>query len=79
MASTTGKWEGRARELLLAELERKGLGYKELVERLNALGIDENEINLRRKILKGKFSAAFFLQCMEAIGASQMRFDYGRV
>ncbi len=42
----------------------------DLVERLAQLGIDEKEVNVRNKLSRGKFTAAYFLQCLEAIGVS---------
>ena len=32
------------------------------------MGIDESPENIANKISRGKFTAVFFLQCMEAIG-----------
>jgi len=42
--------------------------YAQLVERLAQLGIDEKQVNVRNKLSRGKFTAAFFLQCLKAIG-----------
>ncbi len=66
-------WEMKAANLLKAELKRKGVTYAGLVERLAQLGVDEKEVNVRNKLSRGKFTAAFFLQCLEAIGTSDMR------
>lgn len=66
-------WETRAANLLKAELKRKGVTYAELVERLAEIGVSEKEVNIRNKLARGKFSAAFLLQCLEAIGVSEMR------
>jgi 3-mercaptopyruvate sulfurtransferase SseA len=66
-------WEAKAANLLKAELKRKGVTYAQLVEKLDAIGIDEKEVNVRNKLARGKFTAAFFLQCLEAIGASDLR------
>lgn len=60
-------WEIEARRILKAELARAGVGYKTLVVRLAALGVEETEPNLSNKISRGKFSFVFFLQCMRAI------------
>lgn len=49
-------------------LERKGVTYSQLVEKLAAMGIDEKEVNVRNKLSRGKFTAAFLLQCLSAIG-----------
>lgn len=67
-------WEMMAANLLKAELKRKGVTYAQLVEKLAAIGIDEKEVNVRNKLSRGKFSAAFFLQCLQAIGVDHMRF-----
>lgn len=66
-------WEARAANLLKAELKRKGVTYAQLVEKLNVRGIDEKEVNVRNKLSRGKFTAAFLLQCLEAIGSRDLR------
>lgn len=37
------------------------------------VGVVENERNLNNKISRGGFTAAFLLQCLEAIGADAVR------
>lgn len=61
------EWEARASRLLKAELSAKGVTYAVLVEKLAAIGVEEKEVNIRNKLSRGKFSAAFMLQCLEAI------------
>ncbi|MEW4458990.1 DUF6471 domain-containing protein [Roseibium algicola] len=68
-------WEARAANLLKAELKRNGVTYAQLVDKLAAIGVDEKEANVRNKLSRGKFSAAFLLQCLEAIGSSQLHLD----
>lgn len=70
----TGKtdWELKAANLLKAELKRKGVTYAGLVERLAQLGVDEKEVNVRNKLSRGKFTAAFLLQCLSAIGSETL-------
>lgn len=68
-------WEMKAANLLKAELKRKGVTYAQLVERLAAIGIDEKEVNVRNKLSRGKFTAAFLFQCLDAIGSSSLRLD----
>lgn len=67
-------WESKAANLLKAELKRKGVTYAQLVEKLADIGVDEKEANVKNKLSRGKFTAAFFLQCLEAIGVSDLRF-----
>ena len=66
-------WELMAANLLKAELKRKGVTYAQLVEKLNVLGISEKEVNIRNTLSRGKFSAAFLLQCLSAIGSDGFR------
>ena len=58
-------YELMAANLLKAELKRKGVTYAQLVEKLAAIGVDEKEVNVRNKLSRGKFTAAFFLQCLK--------------
>lgn len=54
--------------ILKAELKRRSMTYADLVEKLAAHGVSETEANLRNKISRGSFTAAFFVQCLLAIG-----------
>ena len=68
-------WQDRVKRLLKAELSRAGVNYRELAERLTALGLDENERNISNKISRGGFTAAFFFQCMRAINCRTIHLD----
>jgi hypothetical protein len=65
-------WQARAKALLKAELKRRNIGYRELAERLEKIGVHETERNLANKISRGGFSTVFLLQCLEAIGATRL-------
>lgn len=67
------EWAERAKNLLKAELKRRGVGYRELAEKLTAQGTPETERNIANKISRGGFTAAFFLQCLIAIGCQSLR------
>jgi hypothetical protein len=67
------EYEAKAKNLLKAELKRKGVTYAQLAERLAEIGIHENERNLNNKISRGGFTAAFLLQCLQAIGTHEIR------
>ena len=69
----TQEYEEKAKNLLKSELKRRGLGYRELVEKLETLGISETERNLANKISRGGFTAAFFLECLFAVGCTTLR------
>ena len=68
-------WDAKAGNLLKAELKRKGVTYAQLVEKLAAIGISEKEVNVANKLSRGKFSAAFLLQCLSALGCSSLHLD----
>ncbi len=65
-------WQERAKGLLKGELKRRNLGYRDLAERLEKLGVVENERNIANKISRGGFTAVFLLQCLEAIGTKEL-------
>lgn len=68
----TKEFEERAKNLLKAELKRRGVTYAGLVEKLAAIGVHETERNIANKISRGGFTAAFLLQCLDAIGAGEL-------
>lgn len=68
-------WQERAKNLLKAELKRRNVGYRELAEKLTSLGIPETERNIANKISRGGFTAAFFIQCLSAIGCTTLRLE----
>lgn len=68
-------WEAQAANLLKAELKRKGVTYAQLVEKLAEIGVDEKEANIKNKLSRGKFTAAFLLQCLSAIGSQHLYLD----
>jgi len=70
--SATAPYEIRAKNILKAELKRRGITYAQLAEKLKALGAKETERNLANKISRGSFTAAFFMMCMDAIGANSL-------
>ena len=57
-----------AANMLKAELKRKGVTYAQLADL-----IGDKEVNIRNKLARGKFSAAFLLHCLTAIGVSELR------
>lgn len=70
-------WTEHVKGLLKAELKRRNVGYRELAEKLGALGIHETERNIANKISPGGFTAAFFMQCLVAVGCHTLRLEDG--
>jgi hypothetical protein len=67
------EWSERVKGLLKAELKRRNIGYRELAEKLTAMGVPETERNLANKISRGGFTAAFLVQCLVAVGCHTLR------
>lgn len=61
------QWETTAHAYLVQALVKQGISYKELSKRLEDLGIQESADQLNRKVNRKKFSAAFYLACLEVI------------
>ncbi|SMH56663.1 DUF6471 domain-containing protein [Maritimibacter sp. HL-12] len=61
------EWESKAANILKAELKRKGVTYAQLADM-----IGDKEVNIRNKLSRGKFSAAFLLQALDAVEVSDL-------
>jgi hypothetical protein len=57
------------------ERKRKDVTCAQLVDQLAAIGIEDNERNLRNKVSRGKFTAGFLLQCLSAIGVGSLQLN----
>jgi len=75
MAAKRKDWQALVKDLLKVELKRRNLSYADLAERLGAVGVKDNERNISNKISRGTFTAVFFVQCMEAIGARTIHLE----
>lgn len=69
---TDGDWQERVKGLLKAELKRRGIGYKQLAEKLEEIGVHETDRNIANKLARGGFSAVFLVQCLDAIGCQSV-------
>lgn len=67
-------WERLVKNMLRAEMMRRGVSYEQLVARLAELGVEDNVLNLRNKVARGRFTAPFFAQCMVALGVDLLQF-----
>ncbi|WP_223177751.1 DUF6471 domain-containing protein [Sphingobium sp. KCTC 72723] len=77
MAKPEKEWEDKVKGMLKGELKRRGLSYAELVGKLADIGVMDSEPNIRNKLSRGKFTAVFLVQCLEAIGTSSLRLSDG--
>lgn len=60
-------WEAKARGIIRGEMGRHNITYAQLVVKLAAIGVQDDERNLRNKVSRGKFTAAFMLQVLAAL------------
>ena len=72
---TDREWEEGVKSLLKAELKRRNVTYAQLVGKLADIGVVDSEPNIRNKLSRGKFTAVFLIQCLEAIGTTTLRLD----
>lgn len=61
-------WSEKAKRLLKSELVRRGVNSDDLVDLLHNIGVEETKASVDSKISRGTFSAAFLIQCLNAIG-----------
>jgi hypothetical protein len=61
-------WNEKAKRLLKSELVRRGVTSEDLVNLLENIGVEETKASIDSKISRGTFSAAFLIQCLNAIG-----------
>ena len=66
-------WVNLVKGILRAEMARRGMTYEQLAEKLAEVVVTDSAVNLRNKVARGGFSAAFFVQCLTAIGATEIR------
>jgi 3-mercaptopyruvate sulfurtransferase SseA len=78
MARKAKDWQALVKGLLKAELARRDLSYADLADKLGEIGIKENRRNITNKVGRGNFTAVFFFQCMEAIGAKTIHLEDGQ-
>lgn len=61
-------WNEKAKRLLKSELIRRGITSEDLVRLLDNIGVEETKASVDSKISRGTFSAAFLIQCLNAMG-----------
>jgi len=67
------EYADRAKRLLRTEMVRRNVGYDEMAKRLTMLGMPDTAVNLRNKVNRGKFTAAFLLAVCDALEVSTLR------
>ncbi|WP_366814825.1 DUF6471 domain-containing protein [Paludibacterium sp.] len=65
-------WEQTAKELIEIEMMRRGIRYKQLSRLLEGQGIYETPDQINRKVNRKRFSAAFLVVCLCAMGVETL-------
>jgi Domain of unknown function (DUF6471) len=73
MVKDLSEWERKVQTLLKVEILKRNLTYAQVSEKLTEIGVQESEPNIRNKLARGTFSAVFLVQCLTAIGATEVR------
>jgi hypothetical protein len=68
-------WTAYTKGLLRAEMVKRNVSYKGLVDKLAQIGVTETEANLRNKISRGGFTGSFLVQCLAAMGVTTLRIE----
>lgn len=63
-------WDDLVKRLLKSELVKRGVSYEELVFLLKEQGCCETKSSVESKISRGRFSATFLIQSLNAIGCT---------
>lgn len=67
-----GQWEETAKGLIEEKMTEDRIGYKQLSRMLEQLGIYESSDQLNRKVNRKRFSAAFLIACLRAMGVESI-------
>ena len=68
-------WGNYAKGVLRAEMARKRISYADLVKLLAEIDVKETEANLRNKVSRGSFTAAFLFQCLAVMGVNTLHLE----
>jgi 3-mercaptopyruvate sulfurtransferase SseA len=74
---TENEWATWVKGMLKAELKRRNVTYEQLARKLQEAGVNETPAAIANKISRGRFTAVFLLQCLDAIGCKNLHFDDG--
>jgi hypothetical protein len=65
-------WPKIVTKILKAELAKRGIDYPALVIKLQEINVNISVEDLRGRMSRGTFSAALFIQCLRAIGVTNL-------
>jgi hypothetical protein len=65
-------WNAYVEGMLKAGLKRRHLSYKDLADKLRDDRREDSQRNITNRANRGTLTAAFFVQCLEAIGCHML-------
>ena len=65
-------WSKIVTKIIKAELAKRGVDYPTLVTKLQEINVTISVEDLRGRMSRGTFSAALFIQCLKAIGVTNL-------
>lgn len=68
-------WSAYAKGVLRSEMTRRQISYADLKSLLAEDGVKETEANLRNKVSRGSFTAAFLFQCLAVMKVANLHLD----
>ena len=68
-------WNDLAKGVLRSEMAKRRISYADLADSLAELGVKESVPNLRNKVSRGSFTAAFLFQCLRAMRVTTLHLD----
>jgi len=71
----TNNWNDEAKNVLKSILKRKDVGYDELANLLDEIGVKETSGSINSKLNRGTFKFVFFMQCMKVLEVHKIDLD----
>ena len=75
VAKSEANWSERTRAYLKSKVRSADMTYGELAEKMEKLGFEETAASVANKLMRGTFSATFFLAALTAIGCKTIRLE----
>lgn len=63
------------KNIIKAEMTRKGLKVRDMVQLLKPYGEELTELSFNNKMARKTFSAIFFMKCIKALGVKQVKIE----
>lgn len=75
MSNDKAYWSKIVTKILKTELAKRGIDYPRLVIKLSEIQVNISVEDLRGRMSRGTFSAVLFVQCLKAIGVTNLLLD----